>query len=70
MSIDDCLEEFKNLEVAVFGRPRIVHLYPFQPKYRSGILKQAIQDLVKRHTGHHENGNRARFASQEDLCKT
>ncbi|MCJ1245904.1 hypothetical protein MMC30_003108 [Trapelia coarctata] len=70
MSMNDCLEEYKNLAVTVLRRPRVMNVYPFSPKYKSRILKQAVQDLVARHTGHYGIGNRASFASDEDLCKT
>ena len=73
MTVDECLEAYKDLSDKVFGHPRHFHIRrpPWIPreKYKASRLEGVIKEIVKRRDpqGH---SSTLFFQPHEDMCRT
>lgn len=75
MTVEDCIDEYKNLAGRVFGHPR--HLYDMDTfglikrcKYDTKNFEDVIKDvIVRRVEGGRDNPQNARFDIEYGLCR-
>jgi hypothetical protein len=74
MTIDDCIEEYKKMGAAIFGKPRIFSMRgPIlwnQEKYDHRKLETAIKDVIKRRHSKADQVGDSMYPSNPDRCRT
>ena len=69
MSVDECIEEYKNLGQKVFGHPRRFALKGLiWHKYDYRVLEKVVRDVTARYK--EESEFEVSFPSGEELCRT
>ena len=74
MTIDDCIEEYRNMGANIFGKPRLFSMrgpIPWnQEKYSHRKLEESIKDVVKRRHWKDDQFSDSMYPSTPDRCRT
>ncbi|KAK6843011.1 FabD/lysophospholipase-like protein [Apiospora arundinis] len=74
MTVEDCIDEYKKMGTAIFGRPRTLHAIRLPPltrtKFSTKNLTESFESVIRRRAVNTENlTSRVRFRTEPGTCR-